>query len=109
MLAASLKAVIAQTLCKKIPSGRTAALEILIVNSAVAANIRDGKTHQLVSAMQVGQGMGMRLLNDSLMEHVKGKLVDPMEAYFNSVDKKDMYVRLKEAGFPINPGKVAGE
>ena len=108
MLAASLKAVIAQTLCKKLPVGRVAALEVLLVNSAVAANIRDSKTHQLISAMQVGQALGMRLLNDSLMELVKNKVVDPMEAYLNSADKKDLFGRLKEAGFPIDISKLPG-
>jgi twitching motility protein PilT len=102
MLASSLKAVIAQTLCRKIGAGRVAALEVMIVNSAVAANIRDAKTAQLISAMQVGQAIGMRLLNDALMDLVKNKIVDPMEAYLNSVDKKDMFSKIKDAGFAID-------
>src|SRR5205823_5644815 len=44
MLSGSLKAVIAQTLCKKIGGGRVAALETLLVVPAVANLIREGKT-----------------------------------------------------------------
>lgn len=46
MLAASLKGVVAQTLCKKQGGGRVAALEVLAVTSAVSSLIREGKTHQ---------------------------------------------------------------
>ncbi|HTL70221.1 MAG TPA: type IV pilus twitching motility protein PilT [Candidatus Eisenbacteria bacterium] len=109
MLASSLKGVIAQSLCrKKSGAGRIAAYEVLIVNSAVAANIRDAKTHQIVSAMQIGQAIGMRLLNDSLLQHVKEGLIDPMEAYTNAVDKKDLFTRLKETGHPIDASQLAG-
>ena len=89
MLSSSLKGVVAQTLCKKIPTGRIAALEILIANSAVASNIREGKTHQISSTMQMGAKLGMKLLNDALMEHVRAGLVDPAEAYLKCVQKDD--------------------
>jgi len=109
MLASSLKAVVAQALCKTADGkARVAAFEILIVNSAVAANIRDSKTHQLASMIQVGQGMGMRLLNDSLLELLKKGAIDAMEAYVNAVDKKDIYLRIKEQGFPLDVGKLSG-
>ena len=98
MLSSSLKGVIAQTLCKKKPSGRVAALEILIANTAVAANIREGKTHGIVSAMQMGGKLGMRLLNDSLLELVKGGQVDANEAYLKSVNKEDMLTKLSSIG-----------
>src|SRR5438046_1832157 len=44
MLSESLRGVIAQNLCKKVGSGRVAALEVMIVTPAVANLIRDGKT-----------------------------------------------------------------
>lgn len=106
MLASSLKAVIAQTLCKKIPKGRIAAHEILIVNSAVASNIRDSKSHQITSMMQIGQALGMRLMNDALLDHVKAGLIEPMEAYLQSPDKKDILMRLKERGHPLDTSKL---
>ena len=87
MLSESLRGVIAQTLCKKIGGGRIAALEVLIVTSAVSNLIREGKTFQLPSIMQVGKAQGMVTLNDSLMKLVTKKLVAPEEAYAKAVDK----------------------
>ncbi len=87
MLSESLRGVIAQTLCKKIGGGRVAALEVLIVTSAVSNLIREGKTFQIPSIMQVGKAVGMVTLNDSLMELVTKKLVAPEEAYVKAVDK----------------------
>jgi twitching motility protein PilT len=106
MLSSSLKGVIAQTLCKKKPKGRVAALEIMLGNTAVAANIREGKTHQIVSAMQMGGKAGMRLLNDSLLELVSKGLVDPVEAYVKSVSKDDMQTKLASIGKAVDPSKL---
>ena len=55
-LADGLRAVIAQTLFKRIDrKGRVAALEILIANPAVRNLIREGKTHQIPSMIQTGK------------------------------------------------------
>ncbi len=96
MLSETLKGVIAQTLCKKIGGGRVAAFEILIINSATANLIREGKTYQIPSIMQTQKNIGNRTLNDSLMELVKKRLVDPKEAYIKAIDKtglKGLYER----------------
>ena len=98
MLSESLKGVIAQTLCKKIGGGRVAALEVLIVTSAVSNLIREAKTFQIPSMMQVGKAVGMVTLNDALMELVTKKLVEPQEAYLKSVDKHGFEGLLKRAG-----------
>ncbi|MHC4934460.1 MAG: type IV pilus twitching motility protein PilT [Planctomycetota bacterium] len=100
MLSVSLKGVISQTLCRrKDGKGRVAALEILIGTPAIANNIRDGKTYQIPSSIQTGRKLGMQTLNDSLLDLVKRDLVDPAEAYRQSVDKSDMSSKLKVGGF----------
>lgn len=99
MLGGSIKGVIAQTLCKRKPKGRIAALEILVGNSAVSNMIRDGKTFQIPSIMQTGGKEGMVLLNDALLKHVMDDLVEPQEAINRSVDRKDMYLKLESNGF----------
>jgi twitching motility protein PilT len=110
MLSSSLKGVVAQTLCKKIPKGRVAALEILICNPAIASNIREGKTHQIPSTMQMGGKLGMRLLNDALFEHVKAGVVDPSEAYLKSIAKEDFLKKCASEGIKVNaPGPEAEE
>jgi len=98
MLSESLRGVIAQTLCKKIGGGRVAALEVLIVTSAVSNLIREGKTFQIPSIMQVSKAIGMVSLSESLMALVSKKLVAPEEAYVKAVDKPGFEALLKRAG-----------
>ncbi len=97
MLSESLKGVIAQNLCRKIGGGRIAALEILLINSAISNLIREAKTFQIPSMMQVGRAQGMVALNDALMELVTKKLVEPQEAYLKAVDKAGFEGLLKRA------------
>jgi len=104
MLSGSLKGVVAQTLCKKVGGGRTAALEVLVVNNAVSSLIREGKTHQIVSSMQMGGKQGMRLLNDSLFELVQEGKVSPDEAYLKAVDKLPLRQRMEELGMELGAG-----
>jgi twitching motility protein PilT len=87
MLSSSLKGVIAQTLCRKKGGGRVAALEVLIVNSAVSNLIREGKTFQIPSIMQTGRKLGMVTLNESLLELVGQGVVEPDEACAKAVDR----------------------
>ncbi len=108
MLSTSLKGVVAQTLCKKKGGGRVAALEVLVVNSAVSSLIREGKTHQIVSSMQMGGKVGMRLLNDSLLELVKQGQVTPEEAHLRAVDKDGLSQRLREIGMGLAGSTVGG-
>jgi twitching motility protein PilT len=98
MLSESLKGVISQTLCKKIGGGRAAALEVLIVTSAISNLIRESKTFQVQSMMQVGKAVGMVTLNDALMDLVTKKLVAPDEAYAKSIDKATFETMLKRVG-----------
>jgi twitching motility protein PilT len=95
MLSESLKGVIAQTLCRKIGGGRVAALEVLIATSAISNLIREGKTFQIPSMMQVGKAVGMVSLNEALLELVTKKLVAPEEAYAKCVDKTGFESALK--------------
>ena len=99
MLSESLRGVIAQNLCRKMGGGRVAALEVLIVTQAVSNLIREGKTFQIGSMMQVGKNVGMVSLNDALMELVTKKMVAPEEAYSKAVDKTGMETLLKRVGF----------
>jgi len=108
MLAESLKGVVAQTLLKKKGGGRVAALEILVVTSAVANLIREGKTFQIASAMQTGKGIGMQTLNDAMMDLVKNNVVEASEAFSKAPNKKEFGMILSRAGFqgPWSAGKT---
>jgi len=102
MLSESLRGVVAQTLCKRIGGGRVAALEVLLVTSSVANLIREGKTFQIPSVMQTGRGQGMVTLNDSLVDLVKRKVIEPREAWTKAVAKAEMKQLLERAGFPLD-------
>ncbi len=87
-LSDTLKAVVAQTLFKRIDvKGRCAALEILIVTPAVSNLIREGKTFQLPGVIQTGKKYGMITLEDSILEFLKKRWISPEEAYDKAVDK----------------------
>ena len=96
-----------RTLCRKIGGGRIAALEVLIVNSAISNLIREGKTFQIPSMMQVGKAQGMQTLNDALVELVKKKLVEPEEAYVKAVDKAGFEGMLKRANIDTKFAQAA--
>jgi len=95
MLSESLRGVIAQTLCKKVGGGRVAALEVLIANGAISNLIREAKTFQIPSMMQVGRAQGMVTLNEALMELVRKGTITPEEAQIRAVDKGGLDVLLK--------------
>ena len=66
MLSESLKAVIAQTQLKKTGGGRIAAHEIMIGTPAIRNLIREDKVAQMYSAIQTGQSIGMKTLDQDL-------------------------------------------
>ena len=69
MLAATLKGVVSQVLLPKADGqGRIAAREVMVVTPAIAALIREGKTHQIYSAIQTGANHGMCTMETSLAE-----------------------------------------
>jgi twitching motility protein PilT len=87
MLASSLKGVVSQTLCKKIGGGRVPALEVMIATPSVSNLIRESKIFQISSVIQTSKKQGMCLLNESLLDLVKRKVVEPREAYAKAADK----------------------
>jgi twitching motility protein PilT len=78
MLASTLKGVVSQVLLPRADGqGRVAAREILVVTPAIAALIREGKTHQIYSAIQTGSSHGMCTMEKSLSElHEAGWITD---------------------------------
>ena len=87
-LADGLRAVISQTLFKRIDKkGRVVALEILIANPAVRNLIREAKTHQLPSMIQTGKKYGMILLDDYIMELFQKRMISAEEAYAKANEK----------------------
>ncbi len=85
MLSNSLCAVFSQTLLPKLTEtgekkGRVMALEVMVVNGAIANLIREGKTSQMYSAIQTGAQHGMQTLETSLANLYKKNLVSAEDA-----------------------------
>ncbi len=80
MLSESLKAVISQTLMKKIGGGRVAAHEIMIGTPAIRNLIREDKIAQMYSAIQTGQSLGMQTLDQNLKMILAQGLISKEEA-----------------------------
>lgn len=75
-LASAIQGVVCQTLCKKANgTGRAVATEVMVATPAIRNLIREGKTHQIYSAMQAGSDHGMHTMDQHLAELVKkGKI-----------------------------------
>ncbi len=87
MLSESLRAVISQTLLKKIGGGRVAAHEIMIGTPAIRNLIRENKIAQMYSAIQTGAQHGMQTLDQSLQELARRNIVSKQEARVVAVNK----------------------
>lgn len=95
-LSESLKGVVAQNLFRTIDKpGRCAALEVLVVDSAIANLIREGKTHQIPGMLQVGKKKGNQPLDDAIMDHLRAARISPEEAYEKSIEKRKFRALLK--------------
>jgi twitching motility protein PilT len=76
-LALTLKMVISQVLLRRQDiDGRIAAREIMVVNSAIANLIREGKIHQVNNMIAGASSEGMSLLDDALIELYQEGIVD---------------------------------
>ena len=89
MLSESLRAVISQSLLKKLGGGRVAAHEIMIGNAAIRNLIRENKIAQMYSAIQTGGREGMQTLDQNLKDLVRQGRVSSSEARMVANSKAD--------------------
>jgi twitching motility protein PilT len=89
MLSESLRAVISQTLCRKIGGGRIAAHEIMLGSPAIRNLIREDKIAQMYSSIQTSQNIGMQTLDQCLKEVQAKGLISKEEARRRAANKDD--------------------
>lgn len=68
MLSESLRAVICQTLLKRVNGGRVAAHEIMLATPSIRNLIREGKVAQMNSVMQTGAEYGMQTMTQAVQK-----------------------------------------
>ena len=87
MLSESLRAVISQTLIKRVGGGRVAAHEIMIGVPAIRNLIREDKIAQMYSAIQTGMQHGMQTMDQCLQGLVNRGMITKADAMEKAVDK----------------------
>ncbi len=91
MLSESLRAVISQTLLKKVGGGRIAAHEIMIGIPAIRNLIREDKVPQMYSVIQTGQQHGMQTMDQCLQRLVAMGVISANDAASKSIDKSPTF------------------
>lgn len=109
MLSETLKGVVAQTLLRTKDGKRVAAYELLLVPAAVSNLIREGKTFQIQSQMQMAKSQGMITMNDSILAHVKSGRVEPQEGYLKTNDKAALISSYESNDIPLPVAKTESE
>ncbi len=94
-LAVALVAVISQILIPKAGGkGRVAAFEIMLINPAIENHVRKGETFKIPSVIQTSRRSGMALLDDQLLELVRGGMIDKEVAIERAFDPTTLETKL---------------
>ena len=72
----------------------------MIATPAIRNLVREGKSHQIPSAIQVGQKYGMQLLDDAIMELYNKGWIRSEDAYAKAYDKAKFRALL--TGAPVD-------
>jgi len=91
MLAATLEGVVTQQLIVTSEgNSRVPCSEVLVCTSAIRNLIRQSKTHQIYSLMQVGASFGMQTMDQGLATLVKQGVISEAIAYDRSSNEEDL-------------------
>ncbi|HUP61232.1 MAG TPA: PilT/PilU family type 4a pilus ATPase [Thermoanaerobaculia bacterium] len=98
-LSESLKFVVAQRLLPgKGDRRQVACFEVLRGTSSVASMIRDEKTYQIYSAMQIGRSHGMQTTDEALRDLLRRDQITPETAY-RAAQRKEEFESLVSSEF----------
>ena len=90
-LSFTLEAVFCQQLLpKRTGKGRVLIGEIMLATSAIRSLIRDNKVHQIYSSIQTGGKIGMKTMNQSLVDAVRAGHITMDDAVAHSSDPEDL-------------------
>lgn len=71
-------------------SGRVAAVEIMLATAAIRNLVREGRTYQLMNAIQMGAQYGMQTLNQALLTLCRNGIISREEALARSADVEEL-------------------
>jgi twitching motility protein PilT len=90
MLANALEGICCQQLVPTVSGGRVVVCEVLMPTPGVRNLIREGKTHQIYSAIQTGSQYGMQSLDSSLAALVRSGKITHKEAAERASDEEEL-------------------
>ena len=94
MVSESMRGVVSQHLVPRADGkGRIAALEIMVCTAAIANMIRENRTFQIPSMMQIGVKQGMKLMEESLFDLVKKRVITP-DAALERVENPETFAQM---------------
>ncbi|MBA3691751.1 MAG: type IV pilus twitching motility protein PilT [Actinobacteria bacterium] len=106
-LATTLQGVVTQQLVQTVDGkGRAAACEVLVTTPAIRSLIREGKVHQIYSAMQAGGRFGMQTMDMHLAQLVKAGTITQQIAFERCHDPEELQRLVGSAA--INPPSAGG-
>jgi twitching motility protein PilT len=94
-ISTNLIAVLSQALCAKVPKGRVAAYEFMVVTPAIANLIRENKTFRITSDLQTGAKWGMQTLDAHLLELWRGGKISYEELVTKAQDTEEVMQQIR--------------
>ncbi|MDP9437895.1 MAG: type IV pili twitching motility protein PilT, partial [Actinomycetota bacterium] len=108
-LAIALQGIITQTLIpRRDGEGRVAACEVLVPTPGVRNLIREGKNHQIYSAMQTGGKFGMQTMDAALVGLVRKGAISGEEAEKRSSNPDELKRLMGGSGARVSAPAAAG-
>jgi twitching motility protein PilT len=111
-LATTLQGVVTQQLLQTADgNGRVVASEVLVTTPAIRNLVREGKVHQIYSAMQAGGRFGMQTMDMSIAGHVKAGRISQQMAFERCHDPEELERlvggSLSGGGYPEGGGALS--
>jgi twitching motility protein PilT len=98
-LSTTLQGVVTQQLIPTTDGqGRVASVEVMIATPGIRNLIREGKVHQVYSAMQAGGRYGMQTMDMSLASHVKAGRISQQVAFERCHDPEELQRLIGSSG-----------
>ena len=96
-LSTAIIGILSQQLLARKPKGMVAAYEFLVVTSAIANLIREGKTFRINSAIQTGRKHGMQLMDDALFNLWKNQLCEEADVINRANNPGELQEKIAKA------------
>ena len=70
--------------------GRTAVFEVMLGTTAIQNLIREGKTHQISTVIQTSAALGMKTMDQALLELYQQRVISKETLFEKAIDSENM-------------------